>query len=74
MRLGRSVERSSNTVSHSRSASDNIRTIIEKTESVYVQKFQCSISGTLSSGEFPKALVNEREVLRAYFVSGFIDQ
>ena len=62
------------TLTISRSASDNIRTIIEKTESVYVQKFQCSISGTLSSGKFPKTLANKREALRAYFASGFIDQ
>ena len=58
----------------SRSASDNIRTIIEKTESVYVQKFQRSINGTLFSGEFSKSLTSEREAVGAYFASGFIDQ
>ena len=45
----------------SRSASDNIRTIIEKTESVYVQKFQRLINGTLFSGEFQSLLpANEK--------------
>ena len=58
----------------SRSASDNIRTIIEKTESVYVQKFQRLINGTLFSGEFSKSLTSEREAVGAYFASGFIDQ
>ena len=58
----------------SRSASDNIRTIIEKTESVYVQKFQRLINGTLFSGEFSKTLTSEREAVGAYFASGFIDQ
>ena len=58
----------------SRSASDNIRTIIEETESVYVQKFQRSINGTLFSGEFSKSLTSEREAVGAYFASGFIDQ
>ncbi len=58
----------------SRSASENILTIIEKTESVYVQKFQRLINGTLSSGEFSKSLANEREAVGAYFASGFIDQ
>ena len=58
----------------SRSASDNIRTIIEKTESVYVQKFQRLINGTLFSGEFSMSLTSEREAVGAYFASGFIDQ
>ena len=58
----------------SRSASDNIRTIIEKTESVYVQKFQRLINGTLCSGKFSKSLANEQEAVDAYFASGFIDQ
>ena len=58
----------------SRFASDNIRTIIEKTESVYVQKFQRLINGTLFSGEFSKSLVNKQEAVGAYFASGFIDQ
>ena len=57
----------------SRSASDNIRTIIEKTESVYVQKFQRLINGTLCSGKFSKSLANEQDV-GAYFASGFIEQ
>ena len=61
-------------VANSRSASDNIRTIIEKTESVYVQKFQCLINGTLCSGKFSKSLANEQEPVGAYFASGFIDQ
>ena len=61
-------------VYHSCSASDNIRTIIEKTESVYIQKFQCSINGTLSSGEFSKSLTSERDAVGAYFASGFIDK
>ena len=56
------------------SASDNIWTIIDKTESVYLQKFQCSISSTLSSGEFPKFLANKREAACSYFASGFLDQ
>ena len=55
----------------SRSASDNIRTIIEKTESVYVQKFQRLINGTLCSGKFSKSLANEQEAVGAYFASGF---
>ena len=59
---------------NSRSASDNIRTIIEKTESVYVQKFQRLINGTLFSGEFSKSLTSERKAVGAYFASGFIDQ
>ena len=58
----------------SRSASDNIRTIIEKTESVYVQKFQRVINGTLFSGEFSKSLTSEQEAVGAYFASGSIDQ
>ena len=58
----------------SRSASDNIRTVIEKTESVYVQKFQRSINGTLFSGEFSKSLTSEQEAVGAYFASSFIDQ
>ena len=62
---------STSPVHHSRSASDNIRTIIEKTESVYVQKFQ---RGTLCSGKFSKSLANEQEAVGAYFASGFIDQ
>ena len=59
---------------YSRSASDNIRTIIEKTESVYVQKFQRLINGTLFSGEFSKSLTSEQEAVGAYFASGCIDQ
>ena len=58
----------------SRSTSDNIRTIIEKTESVYVQKFQRLINGTLFSGEFSKSLTSEQEAVGAYFASGCIDQ
>ena len=58
----------------SRSASDNIRTIIEKTESVYVQKFQRSVNGTLFSGEFSKSLTSKQEAVGAYFASGCIDQ
>ena len=58
----------------SRSASDNIWTIIEKTESVYVQKFQHLIKGTLCSGKFSKSLTNEQEAVGTYFASGFIDQ
>ena len=58
----------------SRSASDNIRTIIEKTESVYVQKFQRLINSTLCSGKFSKSLANEQEAVGAYFTSGFIEQ
>ena len=56
------------------SASDNIRTIIEKTGSVYVQKFQCSINGTSSSGKFLESLANKREAVCAYLASSFLDQ
>ena len=59
---------------NSRSASDNIRTIIEKTESVYVQKFQRLINGTLFSGVFSRSLTSERKAVGAYFASGCIDQ
>ena len=55
-------------------ASDNIQTIIEKMESVYVQKFQHLINGTLFSGEFSKSLTSEREAVGAYFARSFIDQ
>ena len=51
---------------YSCSASDNIRTIIERTESVYVQKFQCSINGTSSSGKFLESLANKRETVCTY--------
>ena len=61
-------------LSVSRSASDNIWTIIEKTESVYVQKFQRLINGTLCFGKIPKSLANKREAVGAYFASSFIDQ
>ena len=43
-------------------------------DSVYVQKFQRLINGTLSSGEFSKSLANEQEAIGAYFACGFIDQ
>ena len=59
---------------HSRSASDNIRTINEKTESVYVQKFHRLINGTLSSGKFLESPANKREAVCAYLASGFLDQ
>ena len=61
-------------VKRSRSASDKIRTIIEKTESVYVQKFQHLINGTLFSGEFSKSLTSKQVAVGTYFASGFIDQ
>ena len=60
--------------SNSRSASDNIRTIVERTESVPIQKFQHSINDTLPSGEFSKSLAKERETVGTHFASGFIDQ
>ena len=60
--------------SNSRSASNNIRTIIERTESVHIQKFQYSINDTLPSGEFSMSLAKERETIGTYFASGFIDQ
>ena len=69
-----SVDRAFKELQISRSASDNIRTIIEKTESVYVQKFQRLINGTLCSGKFSKSLANEQEAVGAYFASGVIDQ
>ena len=49
-------------------------TIIEKTENVYVQKFQRLINSTLFSGEFSKSLTSEWEAVGAYFAHGFIDQ
>ena len=58
---------------HSHSTSDIMRTITEKTESVYIQKFQRKINGTLSSSEFSKSLANEREAVGSYFASGFIE-
>ena len=51
----------STAAANSRSASDNIRTIIEKTESVYVQKFHRLIKGTSSSGKFLESLSNEKQ-------------
>ena len=48
--------------------------LLEKTEGVYVQKFQRLINGTLSSGEFSKSLANEQEAIGAYFACSFIDQ
>ena len=45
-----------------------------KTQSVYIQKFQHLIDGTLSSGDFLKSLAIKRQALGTYFVSSFIDQ
>ena len=56
-------------LSNSGSTSDNIRTIIEKTESVYVQKFQRLINGTLCSGKYSKSLANKQEAVGTYFAS-----
>ena len=55
----------------SRSASDNIRTIIEKRESVYVQKFQHLINGTLSSGEFCKVSCQQTRSCRQLLCQRF---
>ena len=44
-----------------------------KTESVYVQKFQRLINGTLSSGEFSKSFAKKMEDVGAHSASGFID-
>ena len=41
---------------YSRSANDSIGTIIEKTENVYVVKFQHLISGTMASGKIAKSV------------------
>ena len=46
-----------------------VTTIIEETESVYVQKFHCLING-----EFLESLANKREATCTYLASGFLDQ
>ena len=55
---------------YSRSASDNIRTITEKMESVYVQK----LTAPCVPISFQKSLANEQEAVGAYFASAFIDK
>ena len=45
-----------------------------KTESVYMQKFQRLINGTLSSGEFSKSLAKKMEDVGAHSASSFVGQ
>ena len=54
-------------------AAIHLVTIYGKTESVYVQKFHCSINGTLSSGKLPESLTYKC-VVCAYFANSFVDQ
>ena len=49
-------------------------TMYRQMESVYVQKFQRLINGTLSSGEFSKSFAKKMEDVGAHSASGFIDQ
>ena len=48
-------------------------TMYGQMESVYVQKFQRLINGTLSSGEFSKSFAKKMEDVGAHSASGFID-
>ena len=48
--------------------------LLKKNEKCNVQKFQCLINGTLSSGKFLKFLANKQEAVGTYFASGFVDQ
>lgn len=54
-------------------AAIHLVTIYGKTESVYIQKFHCSINGTLSSGKLPESLTY-KYVVCAYFANSFVDQ